>query len=207
MSAFILQKVKRDAEAYLGDKVEKAVITVPAYFDDNQRQATKDAGQIAGLEVVRLVNEPTAASFAYGLDKTGKDQKVMVFDLGGGTLDVTVMEMGTVGKEATFQVMATSGDTQLGGTDMDKALIDHIAQSNFYGLNAQLYLELGLWGEAAYWLEEAYTQRDVDLVYNSFITLPEHYPDHPALQTAFDKPELKALFEIRRKNLGLTHDE
>jgi molecular chaperone DnaK len=128
LSAFVLQKIKRDAEAYLGDKVEKAVITVPAYFDDNQRQATKDAGRIAGLEVVRLVNEPTAASFAYGLDKTEKEQKILVFDLGGGTLDVTIMEMAKVGTEATFQVLATSGDTQLGGTDMDNTLIDFIAE-------------------------------------------------------------------------------
>ena len=124
LSAYLLQKVKRDAEAFLGDKVEKAVITVPAYFNDNQRQATKDAGTIAGLEVVRLVNEPTAAALAYGLDKEGRDQKIMVFDLGGGTLDVTIMEMG---KEGTFDVISTSGDTQLGGTDMDNALIDYIA--------------------------------------------------------------------------------
>ena len=124
LSAFLLQKVKRDAEAFLGEKVEKAVITVPAYFNDNQRQATKDAGTIAGLEVVRLVNEPTAAALAYGIDKEGKDQKIMVFDLGGGTLDVTIMELG---KEGTFDVISTSGDTQLGGTDMDNALIEYIA--------------------------------------------------------------------------------
>jgi len=124
LSAFLLQKVKRDAEAFLGEKVEKAVITVPAYFNDNQRQATKDAGTIAGLEVVRLVNEPTAAALAYGIDKEGRDQKIMVFDLGGGTLDVTIMEMG---KEGTFDVIATSGDTQLGGTDMDRALVDFLA--------------------------------------------------------------------------------
>jgi len=123
LSAFLLQKVKRDAEAFLGDKVEKAVITVPAYFNDNQRQATKDAGTIAGLEVVRLVNEPTAAALAYGVEKSGKEQKIMVFDLGGGTLDVTIMEMG---KEGTFDVISTSGDTQLGGTDMDNAIIEFI---------------------------------------------------------------------------------
>jgi len=123
LSAFVLQKIKRDAEAFLGDKVEKAVITVPAYFNDNQRQATKDAGTIAGLEVIRLVNEPTAAALAYGLDKLGKEQKVMVFDLGGGTLDVTIME---IGKEGTFEVISTSGDTQLGGTDMDNAIINWI---------------------------------------------------------------------------------
>ena len=120
LSAFILQKVKKDAEAFLGEPVEKAVITVPAYFNDNQRQATKDAGRIAGLDVVRLVNEPTAAALAFGIDKAGKEQKVMVFDLGGGTLDVTIMEMG---KEGTFDVLSTSGDTHLGGTDMDNAVI------------------------------------------------------------------------------------
>lgn len=122
ISAFILQKIKKDAEAFTGDKVEKAVITVPAYFDDNQRQATKDAGTIAGLDVVRIINEPTAASLAFGLDKAKQDMKIMVFDFGGGTLDVTIMEMGG----GVFEVMSTSGDTQLGGTDMDKTLIDYI---------------------------------------------------------------------------------
>src|SRR6185295_3656880 len=122
LSAFILQKVKRDAEAYLADKVEKAVITVPAYFDDNQRQATKDAGTIAGLEVVRIINEPTAACLAYGIDKKGHDEKIMVFDLGGGTLDVTIMDFGG----GVFEVVSTSGDTQLGGTDMDNTLLDYV---------------------------------------------------------------------------------
>lgn len=131
ISAFILQKIKRDAEAYLGDKVEKAVITVPAYFDDAQRQATKQAGEIAGLDVVRVINEPTAAAFAYGIDKTGtQDQKILVFDLGGGTLDVTIMEFSESeedGKtQATFEVKSTSGDTSLGGKDMDATLIDYI---------------------------------------------------------------------------------
>jgi molecular chaperone DnaK len=129
ISAFILQKIKRDAEAFLGDKVEKAVITVPAYFNDNQRQATKDAGAIAGLEVVRIINEPTAASLAYGLDRSEKEMKIMIFDLGGGTLDVTIMEVGRTGpnEPPVFEVLSTSGDTQLGGTDMDNALIDYIA--------------------------------------------------------------------------------
>jgi molecular chaperone DnaK len=123
ISAFILQKIKKDAELYLGEKVEKAVITVPAYFNDAQRQATKDAGAIAGLEVIRLVNEPTAACLAYGLDKVQeKDQQVLVFDLGAGTLDVTIMNFG----QGVFEVLATSGDTQLGGTDMDEALINYI---------------------------------------------------------------------------------
>ena len=121
ISAFILQKIKADAEAFLGEKVTKAVITVPAYFNDNQRTATKDAGKIAGLDVVRLVNEPTAASMAYGLDKEG-EHKILVFDLGGGTLDVTIMEFG----DGTFNVLSTSGDTALGGTDMDAAIIDWI---------------------------------------------------------------------------------
>lgn len=127
ISAFILQKIKRDAESFTGDKVEKAVITVPAYFDDAQRQATKNAGEIAGLEVVRVINEPTAAAFAYGLDKTSaKDQKILVFDLGGGTLDVTIMDFSEIDNQATFEVLSTSGDTALGGKDMDKALIDFI---------------------------------------------------------------------------------
>ena len=123
ISAFILQKIKKDSESFLGSSVKKAVITVPAYFNDNQRQATKDAGTIAGLEVVRLINEPTAAAFAYGLDKLDKEFKFIVFDFGAGTLDVTVMEMMGGG---VFKVLATSGDTQLGGTDMDNALVDHI---------------------------------------------------------------------------------
>ena len=129
ISAFILQKIKQDAESYLGDKVEEAVITCPAYFDDNQRTATKDAGEIAGLKVLRIINEPTAACLAYGLEKSQKEQKIMVFDLGGGTLDVTIMEMwySEAQKTSGFEVKATSGDTQLGGTDMDKVLLEHIA--------------------------------------------------------------------------------
>ncbi|KAG2478636.1 MAG: chaperone Hsp70, co-chaperone with DnaJ [Nitrosopumilales archaeon] len=122
ISAFILQKIKKDAEAFVGDKIDKAVITVPAYFDDNQRQATKDAGTIAGLDVVRIINEPTAASLAFGLDKSKLDMKILVYDFGGGTLDVTIMEMGG----GVFEVMSTSGDTQLGGTDMDKTIIDYV---------------------------------------------------------------------------------
>ena len=124
ISAFILQKIKKDAETFLGEPIQKAVITVPAYFDDNQRTATKDAGTIAGLDVVRLVNEPTAASLAYGLDKSEEDDmNIMVYDLGGGTLDVTIMEFGG----GVFEVRSTSGDTQLGGTDMDNVLIKYLA--------------------------------------------------------------------------------
>ncbi|MGH7382096.1 MAG: molecular chaperone DnaK [Candidatus Methylomirabilales bacterium] len=121
ISAMILQKLKTDAEAYLGDKVTKVVITVPAYFNDSQRQATKDAGAIAGLEVLRIINEPTAAALAYGLDKK-KDQKIAVFDLGGGTFDISVLEIG----EGVFEVKATNGDTHLGGDDFDQRVIDWI---------------------------------------------------------------------------------
>lgn len=129
ISAFILQKIKQDAEAFLGDKVTQAVVTVPAYFNDNQRQATKDAGTIAGLDVIRIINEPTAACLAYGLDKAEKEHKILVFDLGGGTLDVTIMDMWYDEKEkkSGFEVISTSGDTQLGGTDMDNTIIDYIA--------------------------------------------------------------------------------
>ncbi|MCC7553912.1 MAG: molecular chaperone DnaK [Methanobacteriaceae archaeon] len=124
ISAFILQKIKKDAESFLGESVEKAVITVPAYFDDNQRTATKDAGTIAGLDVVRLVNEPTAASLAYGIDKQSDDDvNILVFDLGGGTLDVTIMEFGG----GVFEVKSTSGDTKLGGTDMDDIILKYLS--------------------------------------------------------------------------------
>jgi len=122
ISAFILQKIKKDAESYLGETIDKAVITVPAYFNDNQRQATKDAGAIAGLEVVRIINEPTAAALAYGLDKNGAAQKILVFDFGGGTLDVTIMDF----SDGVFEVISTSGDTQLGGSDMDEVLTKYV---------------------------------------------------------------------------------
>jgi len=124
ISSFILQKIKKDAGAFLGENIEKAVITVPAYFNDDQRQATKNAGEIAGLEVVRLVNEPTAAAFAYGIDRSDKELKILVFDFGGGTLDVTIMDFGG----GVFQVKSTSGDTHLGGKDMDEALINYIVE-------------------------------------------------------------------------------
>ena len=122
ISAFILQKIKKDAEDFLGETVKDAVITVPAYFNDDQRQATKDAGAIAGFNVKRIINEPTAAALAYGLDKK-EDQKIAVYDFGGGTLDVTIMEVGG----GVFEVLSTSGDTQLGGSDMDQALVEYIA--------------------------------------------------------------------------------
>ncbi len=123
ISAMVLQKIKTDAESYLGEKVDAAVITVPAYFDDNQRQATKDAGEIAGFKVERIINEPTVAAMAYGLDKAG-EYKVAVLDFGGGTFDVTIMDIG----EGVFEVLSTSGDTQLGGTDMDAAVIKWLVE-------------------------------------------------------------------------------
>src|SRR6187402_3192608 len=120
ISAMILQKLRADAEAKLGDKVTQAVITVPAYFNDAQRQATKDAGQIAGLEVLRIVNEPTAAALAYGLDRAGKEEVIAVYDLGGGTFDISILRVG----EGVIEVLATNGDTFLGGDDFDRAIMD-----------------------------------------------------------------------------------
>ena len=125
ISARTLMKLKRDAEAYLGDSVTQAVITVPAYFDDAQRTATKEAGQIAGLEVLRIINEPTAAALAYGMEKEGADETVLVFDLGGGTFDVSVLEIG----DGVFEVKSTHGDTELGGDDWDQRVIDWLVES------------------------------------------------------------------------------
>ncbi|MGV8146675.1 MAG: molecular chaperone DnaK [Alkaliphilus sp.] len=125
ISAMILQKLKADAEAYLGERVYDAVITVPAYFTDSQRQATKDAGKIAGLNVQRIINEPTAAALAYGMDKTEEHQKIFVYDLGGGTFDVSILDLG----DGVFEVLATNGDNHLGGDDFDQAVIDHIADA------------------------------------------------------------------------------
>ncbi|MGC8538091.1 MAG: molecular chaperone DnaK [Candidatus Micrarchaeia archaeon] len=166
LSAMLLQKIKNDAEAFLGEKVSKAVITVPAYFNDNQRQATKDAGEIAGLEVVRLVNEPTAACLAYGLDKADKEMKILVYDLGGGTLDVTIMEFGG----GVFEVKSTSGDTQLGGTDMDNAivefLLDEIKKQNSVDISKDI--------QAMQRLREAAEKAKIELstVLTSEINLP-----------------------------------
>src|SRR5699024_2379415 len=123
LSAMILQKMKKTAEDYLGQDVSRAVITVPAYFNDSQRQATKEAGEIAGLKVERIINEPTAAALAYGLDKKGQDQKIVVFDFGGGTHDVSILELG----DGVFEVLSTDGDTHLGGDDIDEEIIDWLA--------------------------------------------------------------------------------
>jgi molecular chaperone DnaK len=166
LSAFLLQKIKRDAEAFLGEPVEKAVVTVPAYFDDNQRSATKDACRIAGLEVIRLVNEPTAASLAYGLDRLGQELRIVVIDLGGGTLDVTIMEFG----KGVFEVKATSGDTQLGGTDMNQRIFEHLAERFQMSVGVNIRTDL----KAAARLLEAAEAAKIELTasVNTHISLP-----------------------------------
>src|SRR3989440_12196123 len=166
ISARILQKLKRDAESYLGDTVNQAVITVPAYFNDAERTATKEAGQIAGLEVLRIINEPTAAALAYGLDKEGADQTILVFDLGGGTFDVSVLEIG----EGVFEVKSTSGNTHLGGDDWDQRVIDWLVTSfkNDHGV------DLGADKMALQRLKEAAEKAKVELsaVQETTVNLP-----------------------------------
>lgn len=199
ISAFILQKIKKDAEAYLGERVDKAVITVPAYFDDSQRQATKDAGTIAGLEVMRIINEPTAAALAYGLDKDEKEQKIIVFDLGGGTLDVTIMEFG----EGVFEVLSTSGDTQLGGTDMDKSLVDYVVRE----FKADSGLDVSKDKMAMQRIHEAAEKAKIELssaletdINLPFITVTAEGPKHLALKFTRAKLEelIKPLIERMR---------
>jgi len=155
ISAFILQKIKKDAETYLGGTIRKAVITIPAHFDDNQRQATKDAGEIAGFEVMRIVNEPTAACLAYGIDKLEKEMKILVFSFGGGTHDVTLMDFG----KGVFQVLSTSGDTQIGGTDMDKAVMDYIVDE----FKRQTSIDLANDNKAMARLKEAAEKAKIEL--------------------------------------------
>ncbi len=188
ISAFLLQKIKKDAEAFLGEPVRKAVITVPAYFNDNQRQATKDAGEIAGLEVIRIINEPTAASLAYGLDKAEKEEKILVFDLGGGTLDVTVMEFG----KGVFEVESTAGDTQLGGTDMDNLLVEYFANEFRRKEGAELRND----GTAMQRLREAAEKAKIELstvvqteVNLPFITSVANQPRHLQMQMTRSKLE------------------
>ena len=166
ISARTLQKLKRDAEAYLGDTVTQAVITVPAYFDDAQRTATKEAGQIAGLEVLRIINEPTAAALAYGLDKEGEDQTVLVFDLGGGTFDVSILEIG----DGVFEVKSTHGDTQLGGDDWDQRVIDWLVNQ----FKAAHGVDLGADNMAVQRLKEAAEKAKIELsqVQQTQINLP-----------------------------------
>ena len=155
LSSYILQKIKHDAEVFLGYPVKKVVITVPAHFNDNQRQSTKDAGEIAGLDVVRIINEPTAASLAYGLDKSEKEMKILVFSFGGGTHDATIMEFG----KGVFQVLATSGDTQTGGTDIDKAIIQVLLQD----FRTKTGIDLGTDRTAMARLREAAEQAKIQL--------------------------------------------
>ncbi len=204
LSAFVLQKVKKDAEAFLGTTVEKAVMTVPAYFNDIQRQATKEAGKIAGLEVVRLLNEPTAAALAYGIDKTGKDQKILVFDLGGGTLDVTIMEMSS---EGTFEVLATSGDTKLGGTDMDNAIIDWLVDDfkKTTGINLandkQAMMRLKDAAEKAKIELSTTMETDINL---PFITSDQNGPKH--LETKLSRAKLESLVRPTVERCGASID-
>jgi len=188
ISAFILQKIKKDAEEFIGEPIKKAVITVPAYFDDNQREATKDAGTIAGLEVVRLVNEPTAASMAYGLDKLDKEIKILVFDFGGGTLDVTIMDL----SDGVFEVKATSGDTQLGGTDMDETLMKFIIED----FKKKEGIDLGEDDTAMQRLREAAEKAKIELsttmeteINVPFITSQNDSPKHLTMKLARSKLE------------------
>jgi molecular chaperone DnaK len=192
VSARILMKLKRDAEAYLGDKVNDAVITVPAYFNDAQRQATKEAGQIAGLNVLRIINEPTAASLAYGLDKEEADHTILVFDLGGGTFDVSVLEIG----EGVFEVKATSGDTQLGGDDWDQKVIDWLVE----GFKNDHGVDLGKDRMALQRLKEAAEKAKIELstvseteVNLPFITATSEGPLH--LQRKLTRSEFQKLTE------------
>ena len=187
ISAMILQKIKSDAEAYLGEKVEKAVITVPAYFDDSQRQATKQAGEIAGLEVVRILNEPTAAALAYGLDKK-HSHTIAVYDLGGGTFDITVLELG----EGVFQVKATNGDTHLGGDDFDKVILDYLADE----FKKDTGIDLRKDPQALQRLRDAAEKAKIELsssmeseVNLPFITVKDGQPQHLVLKLTRSKLE------------------
>jgi molecular chaperone DnaK len=192
ISARILQKLKTDAEAYLGDKVTEAVVTVPAYFDDAQRQATKEAGQVAGLEVLRIVNEPTAASLAYGLDKTDGEQTILVFDLGGGTFDVSVLELG----DGVFDVKSTAGDTHLGGDDWDQLVMDHLV-TTFKNQNG---IDLSQDKMAMQRLKEAAEKAKIELsstqsttINLPFITAKEQNPLH--LDITLSRSEFERLTE------------
>jgi molecular chaperone DnaK len=190
ISAFILQKIKKDAETYLGGTIRKAVITVPAHFDDNQRQATKDAGEIAGFEVMRIINEPTAACLAYGIDKLEKEMKILVFSFGGGTHDVTLMDFG----KGVFQVLSTSGDTQIGGTDVDKALMDYIVDE----FKRQTDIDLANDNKAMARLKEAAEKAKIELstlittdIDLPFITSDKSGPRH--LHLTVTRTKLEAL--------------
>src|SRR5689334_2729146 len=209
ISARILQKLKRDAEAYLGDTVTQAVITVPAYFDDAQRTATKEAGQIAGLEVLRIINEPTAAALAYGLEREGTDQTILVFDLGGGTFDVSVLEIG----DGVFEVKSTHGDTQLGGDDWDQAIMDWLV-GNF---RKEHGVDLETDNMAMQRLKEAAEKAKIELsqVQETQINLPFIHEGPLHLETELTRAKFQELtkdlldrcrtpFEQAIKDAGLT---
>ncbi len=199
VSAMVLKKIKEDAEAYLGEKVEKAVITVPAYFDDAQRQATKQAGEVAGLEVVRIINEPTAAALAYGLDKK-QSQTIAVYDLGGGTFDITILELG----DGVFEVKATNGDTHLGGDDFDKTILDYLAEE-FQKENS---IDLRKDPQALQRLRDAAEKAKIELsssleteVNLPFITVREGQPLHLVMKMT--RAKLESLVEgLIQKSLG-----
>ncbi|HEV7565548.1 MAG TPA: Hsp70 family protein, partial [Microbacteriaceae bacterium] len=193
ISARILQKLKRDAESYLGTPVTQAVITVPAYFDDAQRQATKEAGEIAGLDVLRIINEPTAAALAYGLDKEGSDQTILVFDLGGGTFDVSVLEIG----DGVFEVKSTSGNTHLGGDDWDQKVIDWMVSEfkNSHGV------DLGIDKMAAQRLKEAAEKAKIELS-----TLQETTINLPFVTATSDGPLHLELTLSRARFQEMTRD-
>ncbi|MGC9311030.1 MAG: Hsp70 family protein, partial [Candidatus Aenigmatarchaeota archaeon] len=191
ISAFILQKIKKDAEAFLGEPVKKAVITVPAYFNDNQRQATKDAGKIAGLEVERLVNEPTAAAMAYNIDKS-EESKIIIFDIGGGTLDVTIMEF----SEGTFTVLSTAGDTSLGGRDMDDAIEKFILKK----FEAAEGIDLSKDKTAMQRIREAAEKAKIELsaVFETDINIPFIYSDDKGpknLEISLTRSKLEELID------------
>ncbi len=201
VSAMVLQKLKADAEAYLGQKVTKAVITVPAYFTDSQRQATKDAGKIAGLEVLRIINEPTAASLSYGLDK-GKDHTILVFDFGGGTFDVSILELG----DGVFEVKATSGNNNLGGDDVDELIIDWIAEE----FKKQNSIDLKEDKTALQRLKEAAEKAKIELstkmsstINIPFITADQNGPKHLNLELTRSKFE-QMIADILEKLAGPT---
>ncbi len=192
ISAYILQKIKADAESFLGEKVNKAVITVPAYFDDNQRQATKDAGEIAGLDVVRIINEPTAASLAYGVDKGEEEHIILVFDFGGGTLDVTILEFGG----GVFEVKSTSGDTKLGGADMDEALMNYVIEE----FKKESGIDLRKDGMAVQRVKEASEKAKIELsgvleteINLPYVTADESGPKH--LQMKITRAKLEDLIK------------
>ncbi|MFL6127495.1 MAG: Hsp70 family protein, partial [Mycobacteriales bacterium] len=202
ISARVLQKLKRDAESYLGEEVTDAVVTVPAYFEDAQRQATKEAGTIAGLNVLRIINEPTAAALAYGLDKEGKEQTILVFDLGGGTFDVSLLEI----EEGLIQVKATSGDNHLGGDDWDQRIVQHLVRT----FNGQYGIDLAKDKMAMQRLQEAAEKAKIELsgaqstsINLPFITADQTGPKHLTMKLTRAKFE-QLVDELLQRTVGPT---